>query len=447
MDTIYTFFKKNRLATIIVVALVLGGTAALSLYSTSSTNVSFLSNTEETTKGSPFSDFLGLVTDNPIVELISGQTSAEKEEDGVMANFSKEDTAASLDSGQRETITLAGGCFWCSEAFLQETPGVVDVVSGYAGGAAETATYKQVSTGKTAHKEAILVTYDPVRISTQGVLDVYWAHIDPTDDGGQFADRGPHYRTAIFYHTESQKNIAEASKAALAASGLFTKPIATSILPYTTFFKAEEYHQDYYKKSSEHYERYKKASGRSGFIEENWAKEAALQFLAGEAASASEESTPASKPAAALYQERMWSSEEIAAGLKKLSPEAYKVVAQEGTEAPYKNAYHDNKEAGIYVDVVTGRPLFSSTHKFDSGTGWPSFYQPINDTDIIYKTDTSLFGERTEVRSESGHLGHVFDDGPSEHGGKRYCMNSAALKFIPKIDMEKMGYTAWLDLF
>lgn len=447
MNTIHTFFKKNRLATIIVVALALLGTIALGLYTSNNTSESSASNTGEITQSSPLADFLGVVTNNPISAIISDQLFNKNKSDSEVSDSSQEDTASLPDSGQRETITLAGGCFWCSEAFLQETPGVVDVVSGYAGGTAETATYKQVSTGKTAHKEAVSVIYDPVRISTQGVLDVYWAHIDPTDDGGQFADRGPHYRTAIFYHTEAQKNIAEASKAALASSGLFSKPIVTSILPYTTFFKAEEYHQDYYKKSSEHYERYKKASGRSGFIEENWAKEAALQFLAGEEAGASAESAPAPKPAATLYQERTWSSEEMAAGLKTLSPEAYKVVVQEGTEAPYKNAYHDNKEAGIYVDVVTGRPLFSSTHKFDSGTGWPSFYQPINDADIIYKTDTSLLGERTEVRSASGHLGHVFDDGPSEHGGKRYCMNSAALKFIPQADMKRLGYEAYSYLF
>ena len=261
------------------------------------------------------------------------------------------------------------------------------------------------------------------------------------------ADRGFQYTTAIYYHTEDQRTIAQASKKSLNESGLFDKPVAPLIIPYTTFFPAEEYHQDYYKKSSEHYERYKKASGRSGFIEENWAKEAALQFLAGEDVGMSEESTSAPKPAATLYQERTWSSEEIAAGLKKLSPEAYKVVAQEGTEAPYQNAYWDNHEEGIYVDLVTGRPLFSSTHKFDSGTGWPSFYKPLDDANIIYKTDTSFFGERTEVRSESGHLGHVFDDGPEDKGGKRYCMNSAALRFISKTDMEKMGYEAYLYLF
>jgi peptide methionine sulfoxide reductase msrA/msrB len=338
------------------------------------------------------------------------------------------------DSGQREVITLAGGCFWCTEAFFQEAPGVVDAVSGYAGGVASDATYKEVSKGITAHREAVQVTYDPTRISPKEILDIYWGHIDPTDTEGQFADRGFQYTTAIYYHTDEQKVVAEASKLALSNSGLFEKPIAPLILPYTTFFPAEEYHQDYYKKSADHYERYKKGSGRAGFIEENWAKTAALEFLAAEEATAIDE----------VYTGRTFSTAEIEAGLKTLSPDAYKVVAQEGTEPPYKNAYWDNKEEGIYVDVVTGRPLFSSKHKYDSKTGWPSFYQALPDANLELKSDTLLIYERVEVRSESGHLGHVFDDGPQEHGGKRYCINSLALKFVPKADMERLGYGAYL---
>lgn len=338
-----------------------------------------------------------------------------------------------VDSGQREVITLAGGCFWCTEAFFQEAAGVIDAVSGYAGGDASSASYKEVSKGTTAHREAVQVTYDPTRISTQEILDIYWGHIDPTDTEGQFADRGFQYTTAIYYHTNDQRVIAEASKLALSESGLFEAPIAPLVIPYTTFFPAEEYHQDYYKKSADHYERYKQSSGRAGFIEENWAKAAALEFLAQEEASQ-------------MYTERTFTAAEIEAGLKTLSPDAYKVVAQEGTEPAYKNAYWDNKEEGIYVDVVTGRPLFSSAHKYDSKTGWPSFYQPLEGANLELKSDTLLIYERVEVRSESGHLGHVFDDGPKEHGGKRYCINSLALRFIPKADMEKMGYGAYLPV-
>lgn len=191
----------------------------------------------------------------------------------------QENSAPSVDSGQRAVFTLAGGCFWCSEAFLQETPGVIEAISGYAGGGSAEANYKAVSTGDTGHREAVQVTFDPARVSFDEVLNVYWSHINPVDAGGQFADRGFQYTTAIYYNSPEQQRLAEASKARLSESGLFPEAIATMILPYTTFYKAEEYHQDYYKKSSEHYERYKKASGRAGFVEENWAKEAALEFF------------------------------------------------------------------------------------------------------------------------------------------------------------------------
>lgn len=340
-----------------------------------------------------------------------------------------------------EVITVAGGCFWCTEAYLQESEGVIDAVSGYAGGDEGTASYLIVSGGKTQHREAVQVTYDPNIISTEKLLDVFWSHIDPTDTKGQFADKGHQYTTAIFYHTKEQEMIATDSKKRLEASGLFDEPIATVIIPFTTFFKAEEYHQDYYKKAAEHYERYKKASGREGFVEETWAKDAAIQFLR------SEQTDTINSDPISENESYNYTDEEIAELLKNLDPLAYHVVAENGTESPFNNAYWDNKAAGIYVDIVTGKALFSSTHKYDSGTGWPSFWRTIDDDSVTLHEDNSLSTTRTEIRSDGGHVGHVFDDGPVEQGGRRFCTNSASLRFVPKADMEKEGYGEYLYLF
>lgn len=327
-----------------------------------------------------------------------------------------------------ETITLAGGCFWCTEAYFQETPGIINAVSGYAGGDEQSADYIKVSKGNTAHREAVQISYDPQIISTEKILDIYWSHIDPTDKTGQFADKGFQYTTAIYYQNEQQKEVAFDSKKRLETSGVFNAPIATEITAFTTFFEAEEYHQDYYKKAADHYERYKKASGRTDFIEENWAKDAAIKFLESKQA----------------YE---YTDEEIAAKLEELDPLAYHVVAEGGTESPFNNKYWDNKAEGIYVDIVTKKPLFSSTHKYDSGTGWPSFWRTIDDDSVTLHEDNSLSTTRTEVRSDSGHVGHVFNDGPAAEGGRRFCTNSASLLFIPKEEMESQGYGDYLYLF
>ena len=342
------------------------------------------------------------------------------------------------NSNSYETITLAGGCFWCTEAYFQEHLGVIDVVSGYAGGSEQDASYLKVSKGTTAHREAVQITYNPEIVSTEEILDIYWSHIDPTDALGQFADKGFQYTTAIFYHTDEQKEVALDSKKRLEESALFGKSIATNVILFTNFFKAEEYHQDYYKKASNHYEQYKKGSGRAGFIEETWAKDAAIKFLE------TEQVKSVNKKVKADYD---YTDEEIAELLKNLDPLAYHVVAENGTESPFKNAYWDNKADGIYVDKVTGKPLFSSTHKYDSGTGWPSFWRTIDDDSVTLHEDNSLSTTRTEVRSDAGHVGHVFDDGPVEEGGRRFCTNSASLKFIPKENMAKEGYKEYLYLF
>jgi len=340
-----------------------------------------------------------------------------------------------------ETITLAGGCFWCTEAYFQEEKGVISAVSGYAGGNESDASYLSVAKGTTKHREAVQITYDPNLISTEKMLDIYWSHIDPTNTLGQFSDNGFQYTTAIFYHTDAQKEAALDSKDRLLKSGLFDKPIATVLLPFSTFFEAEDYHQDYYKKASMRYELYKKGSGRAGFVEETWAKDAAIKFLESEQTKIIKKETISKKSA---YD---YTDEEIAEKLKNLDPLAYHVVAESGTESPFNNAYWNNKADGIYVDIVTGKPLFSSTHKYDSGTGWPSFWRTIDDDSVTMHKDNSLSTTRTEIRSGSGHVGHVFEDGPKEEGGRRFCTNSASLRFVPKENMKNEGYSSYLYLF
>ena len=307
-------------------------------------------------------------------------------------------------------LWLAGGCFWGTEKFLAGLNGVQATDVGYANGSTQAPTYEQVCRENTGHAEAVHVVYDADALPLDKLLDYYFLTIDPTSKNRQGGDTGTQYRTGVYYLDPADRPGIDAALEALQRQ--YDKPLAVEVAPLENYHKAEEYHQDYLDKNPGGY----------------------CHLSPGLFRLAAETHRYQKPPDAALRE--------------KLTPVQYEVTQQAATEPAHRNAYDGEFRSGIYVDVATGQPLFASADKYQSGCGWPAFSKPIDAARMECRADNTHGMQRVEVKSRLGgsHLGHVFTDGPKERGGLRYCINSAALRFVPREDMEKEGYGEYLYL-
>jgi peptide methionine sulfoxide reductase msrA/msrB len=336
------------------------------------------------------------------------------------------------------TMMVAGGCFWCVESDLEKLPGVSAVVSGYAGGTTQNPTYENYGSG--GHREVVEVTYNPAVISFEEILIYAMKHMDPTDGNGSFGDRGKYYTPAFYYNNDKEKKIIDNLIKEVNEKGPYEKDLAVAVEATPKFWSAEAYHQDYYKGtlSSLKYKYYRTASGRDAFIEKVWGTDTKATL------SWRKTTTNTTSMNDSAWQKYVKPSKEVLR--TQLDDVTFKVTQEDGTERAGTSPLDKNYERGIYVDVLSGEPLFSSKDKFDSGTGWPSFVKPITAEAVTEHEDNTFFSKRTEVRSAiaDNHLGHVFPDGPRDRGGLRYCMNGVSLRFIPESEMKEKGYEQFL---
>lgn len=359
------------------------------------------------------------------------------------------DLTADIPAVRLETMLVAGGCFWCVEADLEKLPGVIQVVSGYAGGSGQNPNYQNYASG--GHREVVEVSYDPDVVSFEQILVYAMKHMDPTDDDGSFGDRGEYYSPAFYYKTPAEKSIIENLITDVDANGPYEKPLAIDVEVAQKFFAAEDYHQDYYKGtvSQLKYQYYRTASGRDAYIKKIWGSNTGATLPWRTVSSASQDGSSSVSNNSNTNKIAMWKNYvKPSKDLLKTQMEAsaFSVTQTDGTERAGTNPLDKNYERGIYVDILSGEPLFSSKDKFDSGTGWPSFVKPISGDAVTEHVDKSFFSTRTEVRSRiaDNHLGHVFPDGPQDRGGLRYCMNGVALRFVSESEMAATGYSDFL---